>query len=51
MMASLFLLFVINMMLAWYGKRLASILLFFITLILCALLFRQHITEPLSIDL
>ncbi|MEQ9617870.1 MAG: DUF5993 family protein [Deltaproteobacteria bacterium] len=51
MMAALFLLFVVTMLLAWYGKRRASIYLFFITLVLCALWFRHHITEHLNINL
>jgi hypothetical protein len=51
MMASLFLLFVIDMVLAWRGERAASMVLFFITFILCALMFWHHISEPLNIDL
>ena len=51
MMAGLFLLFVITMTLAWYGKRHVSIALFVITLILCALWFWHHVSQPLNINL
>jgi hypothetical protein len=51
MMAALFLLYVITMVLAWYGKGRESIYLFMITLILCVLWFRHHITDPLNINL
>lgn len=50
MMAGLFLLFAVTMILAWYGRRQASIGLFFITIILCALLFIHHMTEPLNLN-
>jgi len=51
MMAGLFLLFVTVMMLAWYGKRQASIVLIVITLILCTLWFWHHVSQPLNINL
>ena len=50
MMSGLFLLFVITMVLALYGKRQISIALFFLTLILCVLLFWHHVTEPLNLN-
>lgn len=51
MMAALFLLFVITMVLAWYGRRKESIYLFLITLILCVLLFGHHMSVTLNINL
>ncbi len=51
MMAVLFLLYVITMVLAWYGRRRESISLFLITLILCVLWFRHYITDTLNINL
>jgi len=51
MMAALFLLFVITMVLAWYGKKQVSIYLFVITVLLCALWFWHHMNDPLNINL
>lgn len=51
MMAVLFLLYVITMVLAWYGRERESIYLFVITLMLSALMFWHHIDDPLHINL
>ncbi len=51
MMAVLFLLYVITMVLAWYGRKRESIYLFVITLVLSALWFWHHISDPLNINL
>jgi len=51
MMTALFLLFSIAMLLAYGGKRHASVVLFLISLGLCLIWFRHHITDPLSIQL
>jgi len=51
MMAGLFLLFLITMVIAWYGKKRASIAVFFVTLLLCALWFVHHISDPININL
>lgn len=50
MMAGLFLLFAVTMILAWQGKKQVSIGLFLITIILCALWFMHHVTEPLKLN-
>jgi len=51
MMMFLFLLFAISMLLGWFGKRKPAILLFLITIALCAFWFKHHATDALNIDL
>ena len=51
MMVGLFFLFLITMLLAWFGFRQISIYLFIITLILSTALFLHHATTTLNINL
>ncbi len=51
MMAGLFLLFLIIMLMAWFGMRSIAIYLFVITLVLCTVWFLHHATSNLNINL
>lgn len=51
MMALLFLLFTVSMLLCWYGKKKPAVVLFLITIALCAFWFKHHATDTLNIYL
>lgn len=50
-MVSLFLLFAVVMLLAWFGKKKPAVILFLITIALCAFWFKHHITDKINIEL
>lgn len=50
-MTSLFLLFAILMLLAWFGKNRVAFILYLLAIVLCAFWFKHHVTEKINIDL
>ena len=50
-MMSLFLLFAVSMLLLWFGKKKYSFILYLITLVLCGLWFKHHVSDKINIDL
>lgn len=51
MMASIFFLWFIVALFAWFGFRRVSMILFVITLVVASVWFNHHVTTPLKIDL
>ena len=47
MMMSLFLIFAVVMLLAWFGKKKPAVVLFLINIVLCIFWFKHHVTDPL----